>query len=227
MSRCFDLAIFDCDGVLIDSEILAIEAEVRVFTRHGLPVDAAFIFEHCTGLSWKSELAFMEDWFKVTLPPGISAEAAQETERLLQTRLVAMGGIQAALEGLTIPACVASSSTPDRLRLSLGKVGLYARFAPHIFSSTMVKNGKPAPDLFLYAAREMQTAPERCVVIEDSVHGVRAAKAAGMTAIGFTGGSHCRNGHAQRLLEAGADQVIGGHDALAPALGCPAVKARG
>jgi HAD superfamily hydrolase (TIGR01509 family) len=214
VSARFDLAIFDCDGVLIESEILSIAAEARVFSRHGLPVDADFVFEHCTGLSWKSELAFMEDYFQVKLPDSVSAEAAAEIEHLLQTQLVAMAGIEAALDALPMPVCVASSSTPERLRLSLGKVGLYPRLAPHIFSATMVKNGKPAPDLFLHAAAEMQAAPERCVVIEDSIHGVRAGKAAQMTVVGFTGGGHCRSGHAERLKEAGADHVIARHDAL-------------
>ncbi len=218
MSSRFDLVIFDCDGVLIESEILSIEAEARVFSRHGLAVDAEFVFEHCTGLSWKSELAFMENHFKVKLPESISAEAAAEIEHELTTRLVAMAGIEAVLDTLTVPVCVASSSTPERLRLSLGKVGLYDRLAPHIFSSTMVKNGKPAPDLFLYAADAMQAAPERCVVIEDSLHGVKAGKAAGMTVIGFTGGGHIRKGHDQRLLAAGADTLVTHHDSLMAAL---------
>jgi HAD superfamily hydrolase (TIGR01509 family) len=214
----FDLVIFDCDGVLIESEILSIAAEARVFSRHGLPVDADFVFEHCTGLSWKSELAFMEEHFQVKLPESISAEAAAEIEHALTTKLVAMAGIEAALDALAIPVCVASSSTPERLRLSLGKVGLYDRLAPHIFSSTMVKNGKPAPDLFLYTAEKMSAAPSRCVVIEDSLHGVNAAKAAGMTAVGFTGGAHIRKGHDRRLLEAGADHLVTHHDLLVAAL---------
>jgi HAD superfamily hydrolase (TIGR01509 family) len=215
VSSRFDLIIFDCDGVLIESEILAIEAEARVFSRYGLAVDADFVFEHCTGLSWKSELAFMEDHFKVKLPDSLTAEASAEIEHLLLTELVAMAGIEAALDALRVPVCVASSSTPERLRLSLGKVGLYERLAPHIFSATMVKNGKPAPDLFLYAADAMKTAPDRCLVIEDSLHGVRAGKAAGMTVIGFTGGGHCRSGHDRRLLEAGADHLLTHHNALA------------
>jgi len=218
VSSRFDLVIFDCDGVLIESEVLAIAAEARVFSRYGLPVDADFVFEHCTGLSWKSELAFMEDHFKVKLPDAVTAEASAEIEHLLQTELVAMASIEAALDALSAPVCVASSSTPERLRLSLGKVGLYDRFAPHIFSSTMVKHGKPAPDLFLHAARSMKAAPARCVVIEDSVHGVRAGKAAGMTVIGFTGGGHCRSGHDRRLLEAGADRLLAHHDELATLL---------
>lgn len=218
MSVRFDLVIFDCDGVLIESEILSIEAEARVFRRHGLPVDADFVFEHCTGLSWKSELAFMEEHFRRKLPESISAEAAAEIEHELTTKLVAMAGIEAALDALSVPVCVASSSTPERLRLSLGKVGLYDRLAPHIFSSTMVKNGKPAPDLFLYAAQRMNAAPSRCVVIEDSLHGVKAGKAAGMTVVGFTGGGHIRDGHDRRLLAAGADHLVTHHDGLAAAL---------
>lgn len=214
--------IFDCDGVLVDSEILAIEAEAEIFARHGLPVDAAFILDHCTGLSWKSELAFMQQRFGVTLPDSISEQVRHATESRYLARLTAIPGIEAVLDRLEIPACVASSSTPERLRLSLGKVGLYDRFAPRIFSSTMVANGKPAPDLFLHAAREMHVAPQHCVVIEDSVHGVTAGKAAGMTVIGFTGGQHCPAGYEERLQQAGADRVIGGHAELAGVLARPA-----
>ena len=104
--------------------------------------------------------------------------------------------------------CVASSSAPARLRHSLSLTGLLRYFEPHVFSATQVARGKPAPDLFLFAAASMQRAPAACVVIEDSVPGVQAAVAAGMRVIGFTGGGHCRPGHAERLRAAGRDRDL-------------------
>jgi beta-phosphoglucomutase-like phosphatase (HAD superfamily) len=108
------------------------------------------------------------------------------------------------LNQLSVPACVASSGPPEKISASLNRVGLYGRFAPHIFSAVQVPNGKPAPDLFLFAADQMKTQPARCLVIEDSVAGVTAALAAGMGVLGFCGGSHCRDGHAATLRAAGA-----------------------
>ena len=110
--------------------------------------------------------------------------------------------------GCRCASCVASSSTLARLRHSLGLTGLYARFAPHVFSAEQVARGKPAPDLFLHAAAAMGCAPARCLVIEDSVSGVRGAVAAGMRVWGFIGGGHCADGHDGRLREAGAERVF-------------------
>ena len=105
--------------------------------------------------------------------------------------------------------CVASSSEPPRIRHSLTLAGILHHFDPHIFSATQVKRGKPAPDLFLLAATSMGAAPAHCLVIEDSVAGVTAARAAGMSVLGFTGGSHCLDGHADKLRRAGASEVFG------------------
>lgn len=115
-----------------------------------------------------------------------------------------MEGVEEALAALTCKVCVASSSSPERLRHSLSLVGLLRWFDPHIFSAAQVARGKPAPDLFLFAARQMGVEPHSCVVIEDSVPGVAGATAAGMRVIGFTGGSHCGPGHSVRLRSAGA-----------------------
>jgi len=117
-------------------------------------------------------------------------------------------GVSEALARLSNRKCVASSSLPDRLAHTLGLTGLAEWFGTAVFSASMVTRGKPAPDLFLYAAQQMRTAPSRCLVIEDSAPGILAAKTAGMTAFGFTGASHCRPGHAQRLSAAGADLVF-------------------
>jgi len=108
------------------------------------------------------------------------------------------------ITAIALPKCVASSGTPEKIRHGLTCAGIYDLLAPHIFSATQVKRGKPAPDLFLYAAKQMRASPERCVVIEDSVPGITGALAAGMAVLGFHGGSHCRPGYADTLRAAGA-----------------------
>jgi HAD superfamily hydrolase (TIGR01509 family) len=122
--------------------------------------------------------------------------------------LKAVPHVREAVAAIGVPACVASSSVPDKLRLGLELVGLYDRFAPYVFSATQVGRGKPWPDLFLFAAGRMGAAPGRCVVVEDSVAGVQAAVAAGMTALGFSGASHCGTGHAALLKAEGAALVF-------------------
>jgi HAD superfamily hydrolase (TIGR01509 family) len=125
------------------------------------------------------------------------------------TSLVPVDGVIEALGRIALPTCVASSSSHERLRFTLGLVNLYDRFAGRIFSASEVGRGKPAPDLFLHAARSMGVAPSRTLVVEDTVPGIRAAKAAGMIAWGFTGGSHCAGRDIGRnLAEAGADRVF-------------------
>ena len=109
-----------------------------------------------------------------------------------------------AIAAIDLPKCVASSGTPEKIRYGLSCAGLYEQLAPHIFSATQVERGKPAPDLFLFAAEQMKAAPVRCIVIEDSVPGVTGAVAAGMTVLGFFGGSHCTGEHEAMLRAAGA-----------------------
>jgi len=127
---------------------------------------------------------------------------------LFEAELQAIPGVIEVIDSLSCRSCIASSGRPDRLRHALSLVGLYDRFHPHVFSAAEVVHGKPAPDLFLHASARMGVPPQRCVVIEDSLPGVAAAAAAGMIAVGFTGGSHCRPGHAARLVEQGAALVI-------------------
>jgi len=124
--------------------------------------------------------------------------------KAFEAELIAMPGIAAVLTAIRAPVCVASSNTPKRLQYTLSRTGLLSWFAPCIFSATMVERGKPAPDLFLFAAGQMDVEPRSCLVVEDSVPGVTAAVAAGMRVIGFTGGSHCRPGHSERLRQARA-----------------------
>src|SRR5262249_60230426 len=122
--------------------------------------------------------------------------------------LKAIAGVAAAIAAIEAPKCVASSGTPEKIRHGLECAGLFDLLSPHIFSATQVERGKPAPDLFLFAALKMGAAPERCLVIEDSVAGVTGAVAAGMIVLGFHGGSHCLPGHADRLRAAGATLVF-------------------
>jgi HAD superfamily hydrolase (TIGR01509 family) len=122
--------------------------------------------------------------------------------------LKAIAGVAAAIAAIDLPKCVASSGTPEKIRHGLECAGLYEQLTPHIFSATQVKRGKPAPDLFLFAAEQMRSLPERCLVIEDSIPGVTGAVAADMTVLGFHGGSHCQPGHADKLRDAGAAAIF-------------------
>jgi HAD superfamily hydrolase (TIGR01509 family) len=215
----FDLVIFDCDGVLIDSEHLAVRADVACLAEDGIVVTEAEILARYVGISVAGMVADLEQRFGRPVAGDFARRQRARTQAIFEAELQAMPGIGAVLDAWPGARCVASSSTPARLRHSLGLVGLYDRFAPHIFSAVQVARGKPAPDLFLYAAARMGIEPGSCIVIEDSLAGVEAAVAAGMRVIGFTGGSHCAPGHAARLAERGAAEVIGDMGRLPALLG--------
>ena len=204
----WDLVIFDCDGVLIDSEPLTIRLEIALLAEHGIAITADEINERYCGVSMKAMLSDLEARHGRSLGDDFAARHAASLARLCEAELQVMPGIEAVLDGLSSRMCVASSSSPERLRHTLGLVDLYRRFDPHVFSATMVARGKPAPDLFLYAAQRFATAPEHCLVIEDSPAGIDAAVTAGMTAIGFCGGSHCGPEHGNRLQARGAALVV-------------------
>src|SRR5438128_1669099 len=189
----FDLVIFDCDGVLIDSELLSVEADIRCLAEHGIELAADEILDRYTGISLAAMQADLEERHGRILP-DFAARHRDCLRALFEAELRPIADVAAVLDELDSHACrscVASSSAPERLRHALTLVGLFERFHPYVFSATQVARGKPAPDLFLYAAARMGIRPERCAVIEDSLPGIAAAVAAGMTAIGFTGGSHC------------------------------------
>jgi HAD superfamily hydrolase (TIGR01509 family) len=203
----FDLVIFDCDGVLIDSELLSVRADRECLAEDGIDLSVEEILDRYTGISLAAMLSDLETRYGRPLP-DFAARHQARLHPLFEADLQAIPGVTEVLDALACRSCVASSGTPDRLRHALSLVGLFDRFHPCIFSATEVARGKPAPDLFLHAADRMGVPPRRCVVIEDSVPGVAAAVAAGMPAIGFTGGAHCRPGHAARLAGAGATLVI-------------------
>jgi HAD superfamily hydrolase (TIGR01509 family) len=205
----FDLIIFDCDGVLVDSEVISCQAHADVLSLCGYPITAAQVFDRFLGRSAKQAQIEVEAELGRKLPNDFMARLQDQLFRTFQADLQAVIGITQALDAIELPVCVASSGSHERMRISLGATRLYDRLSPHIFSSSQVSNGKPAPDLFLFAAAQMQADPAACVVVEDSVAGIRGAVAAGMTVLGFHGGSHCGPDHAATLQAAGATTTFG------------------
>lgn len=206
MSKSSRLVVFDCDGVLVDSEPLALEGYRRVFARHGVTLSLD-VFLQCIGLKQADVLARIEALTGYMLPASGEAELWPEIEALFAESLRPTVGIESFLARLATPRCVASSSAPERIRSSLRTTGLARFFGEAIFSSTEVPRGKPAPDVFLAAASAFEVSPGQCCVVEDSRAGIQAAVAAGMTAIGFTGASHGGAAQLDLLREAGADVV--------------------
>jgi HAD superfamily hydrolase (TIGR01509 family) len=185
-----DLVIFDCDGVLIDSEIISARMLVEELARMGVVIDLPYVARHFLGRSYPTVMAQIRREFGLDLPPEFED---QYRERLLEgfrKDLKVMPGVLQVLDELSVPWCVATSSSPRRAEMSLALTGLAARVGERLFTASQVERGKPAPDLFLFAAREMRADPARALVIEDSLTGLRAALAAGMTVWRFTGGSH-------------------------------------
>ncbi|MBB2960651.1 HAD family hydrolase [Methylobacterium sp. R2-1] len=209
------LVIFDCDGVLIDSEPISLATLTRGLNEIGLAISLDSVRERFAGTSMTSIMERVAREDGVTAPDGFVERVKAETLAAFEAELTAMAGIAEALGLLHLPFCVASSSDPVRLRRSLALTGLLPLFEDHVFSSTQVARGKPFPDLFLFAAERMGAAPERCLVIEDSVPGVQAARAAGMRVVGFTGGGHWGHDRDGRdLLAAGAFSVFSAHAEL-------------
>ena len=198
-----ELVIFDCDGVLIDSELLSVEADLACLAEEGIvDLSAEDILERYTGISMAGMLSDLETRYGRSFP-DFAARHRQCLTALFENSLQPIRGIAEVLASLDGKVCVASSSTPDRLRLALTLVGLFDRLHPHIFSATQVGRGKPAPDLFLHAAARMGVSAQACVVVEDSQHGVQAARAAGMRVVGYAGGLT-----SARLLEGPGTSII-------------------
>jgi HAD superfamily hydrolase (TIGR01509 family) len=200
----FDLIIFDCDGVLVDSEVISCRAHAATLTRHGYPITADQVLDRFLGVSDREARMAIEAELGRNLPADFEAQMKQAALQRYADELRLVPYIAETIAAIDLPKCVASSGTPEKIRHGLTCAGLYDALVPHIFSATQVRNGKPAPDLFLFAAEQMKVPPARCVVIEDSVPGITGARAAGMTVLGFYGGSHCRPGYAATLRAAGA-----------------------
>jgi len=187
------LIIFDCDGVLIDSEMLSCDALIVSLAAHGVTIDRDFVFRECIGHSLPAVIEKLSGLNGRHVPACFEADYRSTLLQSFDRDLRPVAGIEAILANLALPYCVATSSNEERAQRSLAAAGLANLGAP-VFTAAMVKHGKPAPDLFLHAARSMGVAPHECLVIEDSMPGIRAARAAGMAVWRFTGGSHFKAG---------------------------------
>ncbi|MFI1365780.1 HAD family hydrolase [Streptomyces griseochromogenes] len=188
MIKPIELVIFDCDGVLVDSERIAARVQVSLGAELGWPLTEEEVVERFIGRSH----AAIREQVRERLGEETAAIWAERFEQLhreaVDADLAPVDGLPEALDAIALPTCVASSGSRDKMRHTLGRTGLYDRFAGRMFSASEVARGKPAPDLFLHAARRMGVAPAACVVVEDSRPGVLAARAAGMRALGYAGG---------------------------------------
>ncbi|MCZ8435961.1 HAD family hydrolase [Achromobacter ruhlandii] len=205
------LVIFDCDGVLIDSEIIAARAQSRALAEHGIAITPQEAARRFAGIPDTDMWQTLQDENARALPADFPRQYADRLQDTFRQELRALPGVRetlAALRQRGMAYCVASSSTPPKLEAALKLVGLWEEFAPNVFSTAQVAHGKPAPDVFLFAARQMRTAILECVVVEDSVPGVRAARAARMRAVGYIGASHNGPDQRKRLLDEGAFEVI-------------------
>jgi HAD superfamily hydrolase (TIGR01509 family) len=184
----FELVIFDCDGVLVDSERIAVRVEAEFLAELGWPLSQAEIIERFMGRTAE----YMDEAIEARLGSRLPGDWKDQFQRRYREAFAAdlqpVDGVVEALDQITVPTCVASSGSHDKLRFTLGHTGLYERFEGRIFSGYEVANGKPAPDLFLHTAARMGAEPARCAVVEDSRFGVEAARAAGMRAFGYAGG---------------------------------------
>ncbi|TGS18118.1 HAD family phosphatase [Mesorhizobium sp. M2E.F.Ca.ET.209.01.1.1] len=205
-----DLVIFDCDGVLVDSEIVAARVEAELLTSAGFEISAEEIFETYAGLTFKDIMLRLEEKSHIPFEASLIDRAEELVDRKLRSDVRIIDGAREAVAAVTVPRAVCSNSSTERVQSMLEKVRLLPFFAGRIFSGLDIpsKKTKPAPDVFLYAAEKLGANPKNTFVIEDSVHGIAGARAAGMRVIGFTGAGHSYPGHADALTEAGAETVI-------------------
>jgi HAD superfamily hydrolase (TIGR01509 family) len=208
----FKAVIFDCDGVLVDSEVLALEVELAMLAEQGLTFTREDYVTRFMGLSYEAFHDAMDAEAVARIgrpvPHDFRAELAARLRQTMIERLTVIPGANAAVAATDLPKAVASSSTREGLERKLRQVGLWNLFGGHVYSAVHVVHAKPAPDLFLHAAEQLGIAPADCLVIEDSVNGVKAGIATGMTVWGFLGGGHVDDGLAARLTAAGVSRVL-------------------
>jgi HAD superfamily hydrolase (TIGR01509 family) len=189
----FDLVIFDCDGVLVDSEPMSNRVFAETLREAGFPASYEWCTAELIGLSLPSCYAIIEQAFGRPLPDGFETLLQTRTYEAFRAGLRPVAGVREVVEALSVPVCVASSGSHEKMQVSLGVTGLLPLFEGRIFSASEVTRGKPHPDLFLYAAERMHADPARCAVVEDSPFGVTAARAASMAAFGYIGGPHAKD----------------------------------
>jgi len=204
-----DLVIFDCDGVLIDSEVLSCSCLAAVFAAYGIALSLDEVVERFLGRGFAAVSTYFRECTGRPLPESFVRDLRARQSQVFTSSLLPMPHVTNVLASLDRPYCLASSSDSERIRISLAVTGLDRFFEKRIFTAAMVERAKPAPDLFLLAADRMGVPPAQTLVVEDSVNGLLAAKAAGMVAWGFTGGSHYAGRDMAPLLRAaGADRVF-------------------
>jgi HAD superfamily hydrolase (TIGR01509 family) len=208
-AKTTELVIFDCDGVLVDSEPISIAVLVEALAAAGVTMSEEEAHVRFLGRSLKSMSEILHDDYGLAIDAAFLDAMRKVLYERFRAELQAVEGVAETVDALGIAHCVASSSQPERIRLSLTVTGLLSRFEPNIFSASMVARGKPAPDLFLHASAAMGVAPDYCVVVEDSPAGIAAGKAAGMRVVAFTGGSHAKTpGHRETLLRLEPDALF-------------------
>ena len=213
--------IFDCDGVLVNTEAIVTEIEMAAMASLGVAYEKATFISRFVGTSMPDFKAGLNADHRAVhgcdLPDGFFETLKADAYAALETRIEAHTGVHAFVSSLTAPRAVASSSERKVLGVKLQRTGLADLFGPHVHSADDVENAKPAPDIYLRAAHGLGIDPARSLAIEDSAPGVRSAVTAGMTCWGYTGGEHCPPGHADRLREAGAAAVYDHFDEVAAA----------
>lgn len=205
-----DLLIFDLDGVLVESEVLVARTLSERLSGIGIAVDADTIIRRFHYVPYPTITERLAVEQGVTVPDGFLDTLPDVYAAALTRDLVATPGAREALSALPLRKCIASGSRPEGLRRKLELVGFLDFFEPHLFSAFDAGQPKPAPDVFHMAARALGVEPARCLVVEDAVVGIEAARAAGMHALGYCGGGHCHDGWADALQAAGAHDVL--HD---------------
>ena len=214
----FDAIIFDCDGVMINSEELGIQLELAHLAEHGLTYSRHDFIDLYMGCTDKAAQEILEREFQSKLgrsaPDAFGSGNVEARLALYEKELIAVDGIKDLIRSIDRPKAVASSSKAKILEKKLAWTGLDALTGDHVYSGEYVENSKPAPDLFLYTADKLSVDPANCLVIEDSVNGVKAGAAAGMTVWGFIGGGHLDESFRPKLHEVGAVEVFGHHDEI-------------
>jgi HAD superfamily hydrolase (TIGR01509 family) len=206
--RKISLVIFDCDGVLVDSEYLSAQVLVETFAEIGVSIDLPFVYTHFLGHSFSSVAAKFARLHGTGVRESFEADYRASLLRRFSSDLKPMPGVIDVLDSLAVPYCVATGSSPLRVTRSLEVTGLTSRVKDRVFTTTMVTSGKPAPDIFLHVARKMEVPARQCLVIEDSASGIEAAKAAGMMVWQFTGGCHFRHGYNHQGTEHLVDRIF-------------------
>lgn len=204
------LIIFDCDGVLVDSEIIASEVNLEIVKDLGMDLTLDELSQRYSGLTADSIFAQVSEELNKPLPQDIAERSDKMLDEALRQSLQAVAGVHEMLDVMDDALCICSNSTTPRLEQNLKLTNLLDRFHPHIFSAVEVRQNlpKPSPDVFLHAAETLGATPAQSIVIEDSSHGVEGAVAAGMRVIGFVGASHSYVGHSEKLMDAGAETTV-------------------